>query len=205
MVVLQMYMNDFTEQARHEGSKEKTSKTNQGITVSQALFVIKEQIITRSAVLMRVRQLSNMVAYRLAHDFRRRHFAGSVNAAEPEAKLALLNRLVDDESISAFVSTLELQQLAKQQGIPLVVFLSPHEAELYSQEFDGIQHRFQDFCRQNGLRCVDVLSELRRLSPDEQRNLFLDGVHLSEFGHARLAKILQDKLMLDGKLQQLCR
>ena len=197
-IVLQMYMNDFERITKRvsnsEGAQEMQNAEQPRITLGQAFFILKEQLITRSALAIRLRQVIHMIVYYALHDLKREYFPDRLNASEPINKLKLLETNPDDKQITAFVETLDLQAWLKKTGLPLIVFLSPNEVQLFTHKFDAINTRFMRFCESSQLKCFDPLEDMRSL-PDEIKNkLFLDGLHLSETGHEFVANWLNKNI-----------
>jgi lysophospholipase L1-like esterase len=193
LIVLQLYMNDF--RPRVQSSPSRTQ------VLRQRLYVFKEQVMSRIALLRRGRQAVQMLSYELFHDLRRKYFVDTLNDADPKGKAKMFSRL-PDEDIDGFNDVEQISLQAKEANIPLVVMLISQEVQLLTDKFDIINERVNDFCRRKGITFVDPLTSMRKY--DEKLRLFCDGSHLSPTGHRFVAEWLFP-LLFQGELAGLPR
>ncbi len=179
MIVLQLYMNDFD-------PRTKSLPTTTQL-IREHLFVLKEWIISESALLRRVRQAVQTLTYKLFHDLRREYFASTINDGEPREQAELFRRL-PDEDITGFDAVEQIHLEAQKAKVPFFVMLSPNEGQLFSKNFDIINQRVKDFCRRKGITFLDPLVAMRVY--DEKRILFCDRSHFSATGHRFIANWL---------------
>ncbi|HEX6902218.1 MAG TPA: SGNH/GDSL hydrolase family protein [Thermoanaerobaculia bacterium] len=189
LVLLQFYMNDFSIPAGAGGPPPPPP------SLGQRLTALKNRLLFQSAFYRRLHQAGTGLTFHLFHDLRRSRFPETLNAAEPRDKLAYLKATPDDR-IAAFRKIREIHRLARENGARLLIVLSPDEVQLFDRRYDGINARFRDFCRREGIDLFDPLPALRA-APDPVR-LFNDGVHYSPEGHALLARLLFDELRRHG-------
>jgi lysophospholipase L1-like esterase len=183
LIVLQLYMNDFDPRTKPPPSTTRL--------IRDRLFVLKEQLLTQSALLRRVRQAAQMLAYKLIHDLRRTYFISTLNDEEPREEAELFRRFPDEE-ITGFDAVEQIHLEAEKTKVPLFVMLSPHEAQLFDENFDIINRRVRDFCLRKGITFIDPLSAMRAYG--EKRFLFVDGSHFSATGHKFIANWLFPQL-----------
>jgi len=179
LIVLQLYMNDF--QPRVESAPSRME------VLRQHLFVLKEHVVLRIALLRRGRQAIQMLSYNLFHDLRRKYFVYTLNDTDLRRKADMF-RLLTDEDINGFNDVEQIHLQSKGANIPLIVMLIPNEVQLLTDKFDIINQRVADFCRRKGIDFVDPLSSMR--NSDEKLILFCDGSHLSVAGHRFVAEWL---------------
>jgi lysophospholipase L1-like esterase len=183
LIVLQLYMNDFDPRTKPPSSTTRL--------IRDRLFVLKEHILTRSALLRRVRQAAQMLAYKLIHDLRRTYFLSTINDEEPREEAELFGRFPDEE-ITGFDAVEQIHLEAEKANVPLFVMLSPHEVQLFNENFDIVNRRVRDFCLRKGITFIDPLSAMRACG--EKRFLFVDGSHFSVTGHKFIADWLFPQL-----------
>ncbi|MDG2304892.1 MAG: GDSL-type esterase/lipase family protein [Candidatus Binatia bacterium] len=81
----------------------------------------------------------------------------------------------------------ELQDLAKTAqalSVPLGLVILPFKFQLTTLNTDAPQRELMEFAREHGIPAIDLLPSLREHDADE---IFLDQVHLSEFGNEIVA------------------
>lgn len=193
LIVLQFYMNDLT----------LSTPSAQGGRIARAswgdrLAALKNRLVYKSVVYLRVQQALLGLSYALFHDARRRWFPETLNADEPRAQTAYLAAHPDDAQVPTFAALAAIGRLARERGIPLLVFVSPDEVQLTTDRYDLVNRRVDGFCAKEGIAVFDPLPALRA-APDKA-DLFYDGVHYSERGHALLARLLSAELR--GSLSQ---
>jgi lysophospholipase L1-like esterase len=189
LVIVQFLMNDFSIPAAAGGPAPPPS-------LGDRLTDGKNRLVNRSALYRRVRQAGTGLVYLAVHDARRRWFAGTLNDAQPRRQLAMLEATPRDEAIAAFQALAAIRDASRAADADTLVLLMPDEVQLYSRRYDGINRRIAAFCRREGIPLLDVLPALRA-SPD-RRELFLDGVHLSESGHRLVAGLLSGEIARRG-------
>jgi len=193
LIVLQLYMNDFQPRVQSAPSRIEV--------LWQRLFVLKEQLVFRIALLRRGRQALQMLTYNLVHDQRRKHFVNTLNDDEPRRKAEMFRQLSDKE-IEGFSEVEQIHLRSRAASVPLVAMLIPNEVQLTSDKFDIINERVKDFCRRKGIPFVDPLASMRAF--DRKLILFCDGSHLSVAGHRFVAEWLLP-LLFQGELSGIPR
>jgi lysophospholipase L1-like esterase len=189
LVVVQFLMNDFSIPASAGGSAPPPP-------LGDRLTAVKNRLVYRSALYRRLHQAGTGLAYLAVHDARRRWFTGTLNDTQPREQLAMLKRTPKDESIAAFRALAAIRDASRSVGADTLVLLMPDEVQLYSDRYDDINRRIAAFCRREGIALLDALPTLRA-SP-APRDLYLDGVHLTEAGHRLMAGLLFGELMRRG-------
>jgi len=185
LIVVQIYMNDFY--LGQEGSKTKEGPE----PLSRRLRAAYRVLLDRSALYRRLRQARDGAIYALVHDLRREYFLDTINAAEAQNKLALLESH-PDEDFEAFAGLIGVRDMAAEAGIPLFVVLTPQEAQLYRDDFDGINQRLRAFHERNGIDFYDALETLR--ASDERTKVIQDGSHFGPLGTRVMAEFLLPKI-----------
>lgn len=180
LVLVQFYMNDLATPAGPPGAPPPPA-------FGDRLIALKNRLLYRSALYRRLHQAALGMTYVLFHDLRRR-FPGTLNDAEPRGDLAYLAAHPDDETVPAFRALRRIRDIAGAHGARTFVLVSPDEVQLFTGRFDEIDRRITGFCRRQGIELYDALPDLRQ-APERAR-LYLDGVHLSPRGHARMADLL---------------
>jgi len=191
LVIVQFVMNDFSIPAAAGGPAPPPS-------LGDRLTAAKNRLVYRSALYRRLHQVGTGLVYLAAHDARRRWFTGTLNDAQPREQLAMLKATPDDGSIAAFHALAAIRDASRSTGARTLVLLMPDEVQLYTDRYDGINRRIAAFCRREELALADPLPALRA-SPN-RRDLFLDGVHLTEAGHRLVAGLLFSELRRRGLL-----
>lgn len=192
LVVVQFYMNDFSIPSPGEGMATPAAPP----TVGQRLVALKNRLLYKSALYLRLQQAGQRAGFLLLHDLRRERFPDSLNDAEPVNKSAFLAANPDDRTVAAFQVLAEIRRTAAAQGARTFLWISPDETQLLTDRFDGINQRVHRFCESEGIDFYDPLPQLRA-DPDRTA-LFNDGVHYSEAGHARMARLLLAELNRRG-------
>jgi lysophospholipase L1-like esterase len=190
LLVLQFYMNDF--------SLSSPKVDVPPPTVSDRLLGLKNRLVSSSVLYLRAQQAAIGLSYRLFHDLRRRRFPETLNADEPRLQRAYLAAHPDDATVPTFAALAAIGRIARERQIPLLVLISPDETQLYTDRFDAITRRVAGFCHKEGIAAFDPLPALRA-APDRVE-LFHDGVHYGEPGHALLARLLLAELTGRGYL-----
>jgi lysophospholipase L1-like esterase len=187
LVVVQFLMNDFSIPASAGGPAPPPS-------LGDRLTAAKNRLVYRSAFYRRLHQAASGLAYLAVHDARRRWFTDTLNDSQPRQQLAMLKATPDDSTIAAFRALATIRDVSRVAGATTLVLLVPDEVQLYTDRYDAINRRVAAFCRHDGIALVDALPVLRT-SP-ARRDLFLDGVHLTEAGHRLVADLLFRELRL---------
>jgi lysophospholipase L1-like esterase len=180
LIVLQLYMNDFTE-------SQWSPESELQVGVWLRLQALKNRVVNESALYRRVRQGLLRVGYLAVHDLRRKYFPETLNAAEP---LALRERFAahPDEEFQAFADISAMRDLAHEAGSGFLVILTPNEVQLFDDAYDAIDERIAAWCARERITFLDLLPLLRARA--DRAELFLDGLHLSERGHDAVANAL---------------
>lgn len=187
LVIVQFYMNDFSIPGAGGAAT-----PAQPPTLGQRLSALKNRIVGKSALYLRLQQLGMKASYALLHDLRRSRFPETLNDDEPENKLAFLAAHPDDGEIAAFQALSEIRKTAAAAGARTFLWISPDETQLWNHRFDPINERVRRFCASEGIDFYDPLPALRA-APD-RIHLFHDGVHYSAQGHALVARLLTAEL-----------
>lgn len=185
LVLLQFYLNDFTERTRTGASAPATAPTP---SLGQRLSAVKNMVIYRSALYRRLNQAATRLSFVLFHDLRRHRFPNSLNTNEPAADAVYLDKHPDDRDVAAFVTLQRIAGEVRAQGSRFLILLSPDEVQLFTTKYDAITARLVEFCASARIECFDPLPDLRA-SPEKEQ-LFYDGVHYSPTGHALIARLL---------------
>lgn len=185
LVVVQFYMNDL--------NLAPPPRQAAAASWGDRLTAARNRILYASALYRRVHQAATGLGYLVLHNARRRYFPGTLNADEPRADRAYLAARRDDASIPTFAALVGIAELAHRHGARLLVVISPDEVQLFDPSYDLINQRVGDFCRRQGIEVFDPLPALRAAA--DRAMLFYDGVHYSERGHARLARLLLAELV----------
>lgn len=183
LVIVQFYMNDFSMSAGEVG----TSRPS----MADRLRAARNRTLYSSALYRRVHQAFAGLSYLTLHDLRRR-YPQSLNHAEPEHKLAYLAERPDGE-VPAFDALRKIHELSAGIGARMLLVVSPDEVQLYEHRYDAINQRIARFCTSEGVPYLDLLPIFRTSA--EPVELFLDGVHLSDRGHALAAETLEPVLV----------
>ena len=194
LVIVQFVMNDFSIPAAAGGPAPPP-------TLGERLTAAKNRLIYRSALYRRLHQAGTGLVYLAAHDARRRWFPGTLNDSQPREQLAMLKATPDDGRIAAFRALAAIRDTSRAAGSRTLVLLMPDEVQLFTDRYDGINRRIAAFCSHQGIALADPLPVLRA-SPD-RRDLYLDGVHLTEAGHRLMATLLYGELRRRGLLESL--
>lgn len=194
LVIVQFYMNDFS--IPPAGGERAAATPAQPPTLGQRLSALKNRIVGKSALYLRLQQLGMKASYALLHDLRRSRFPETLNDDEPRNKLAFLAAHPDDGEIAAFQALAEIRQTAAAAGARTFLWISPDETQLWNARFDPINERVRRFCASEGIDVYDPLPALRA-APD-RIHLFHDGVHYSAQGHALVARLLTAELKRRG-------
>lgn len=195
LVVVQLYMNDFSIPASDEGGKGAATPARPP-TLGQRLSALKNRAVSKSALYLRLQQLAMRASWVLLHDVRRTRFPETLNDAEPRDKAAFLAAHPDDRSIAAFQVLTEIRRTAAATGARTFVWISPDETQLFTGRFDAINERIRRFCAAEGIDFYDPLPALR--AAPHRVELFHDGVHYSLEGHALVARLLLAELTRRG-------
>jgi hypothetical protein len=164
--------------------------------LTDRLVALKNRLLYRSALYRRLNQGVTGLGYVLFHNLRRHRFPDTLNATEPRGDLAFLAAQPDDASVGAFAALRGIRDLARAHGARTLVLVSPDEVQMFTARYDGIDRRIDGFCRREGIELFDALADLRA-APD-RADLYLDGVHLTRKGHARMAALLFRELVRRG-------
>ncbi len=185
VVVVQFLMNDFSIPATAGGPAPPPS-------LGDRLIAAKNRLVYRSALYRRLHQAGAGLLYLAVHDARRRWFTETLNDAQPRQQLAMLKATPEDGGIAAFRALAAIQDTAHSAGARTLVLFIPDEVQLYTDRYDGINHRVAAFCRRQGIAMLDALPALR--ASQHRRSLYLDGVHFTATGHRRVTALLLDEL-----------
>lgn len=192
MIILQIYMNDFykiqEEELDFSVSTQPSSSFIQRFSLQQRFHILKEAIITNSAILRRIRQGYSMLAYTLFHDIRREYFPTTLNDEVPKSMKELFMSHSVNTDIKGFEEIEEMYNLTKKQNIDFLVILIPNEVQLFTGDYDIINEKINKFFEDKGIPFFDTLNDMSSLS--DKAYLFLDGLHLSERGHQFVASWL---------------
>lgn len=192
LVAVQFFMNDFSIPAAAGGPAPPPS-------LGDRLTAVKNRLVYRSALYRRLYQAWTGLVYLAVHDARRRWFTETLNDAQPRVQGAMLEATPEDRDVAAFRALASIRDASRAAGARTLVLLMPDEVQLYTDHYDGINRRIAAFCRREGIALVDALPTLRA-SPD-RRDLYLDGVHLTEAGHRLVAGLLFGELQRRGLLE----
>jgi lysophospholipase L1-like esterase len=195
LVVVQLYMNDFSIPVPAAGGSGAATPARPP-TLGQRLTALKNRLVYKSALYLRLQQAALRTSYALLHDVRRNRFSHTLNDAEPRDKAAFLAAHPDDRSIAAFQALAEIRRTAAAAGARTFLWISPDETQLFSPRFDLVNQRVRRFCETEGINFYDPLPALRA-RPD-RAELFHDGVHYSPKGHAVVARLLREELERRG-------
>jgi lysophospholipase L1-like esterase len=157
-------------------------------------------IVNRSISYMRLRQLIDMFNYQLFHNIRRQYFRNTLNDQPLQDTRNYLNNRSDND-VCAFTLIKAMKAEALKNNIQFLVLISPLEVQLYKTDFDILDQRIYNFCRENAIDFADPLSEMR-LDPKKE-TLFSDGLHFSKYGHKFIADYLFKQLQ-NGYLNAPC-
>jgi lysophospholipase L1-like esterase len=193
LVIVTFVINDFSIPAAAGGPAPTPSLWDR-------LTAAKNLLVYRSALYRRLHQAASGLGYLAAHDARRRWFAGTLNDAQPREQLAMLKATPEDGRIAAFRALAAIRDTSRSAGARTLVLLMPDEVQLFTGRYDGINHRIAAFCQHEEIALADPLPALRA-SPN-RRDLFLDGVHLTEAGHRLVAALLFGELQRRGLLER---
>ena len=188
LVVLQFYMNDF--------ALPPADWKPAPLPLAARLRGLRNKVLYSSNLYRRLHQLAYGAAYALMHDLRRQRFPGSLNRLEPESKRRYLEVFAEDDRVPAFMAVRAIAEWTAAHGARYALVLSPDEVQLYDPQYDVINHRLAGFAKAHGLPFIDLLPMLRA-APDRHR-VFLDGVHLSSYGHELVASHLAAELSTRG-------
>ncbi len=191
VVVLEFFMNDFSISSA-------AAPQPPDIGWTDRLAALRNRLLYKSVLFLRAQQLVLGGSFRLFHDLRRRRFPGSLNSSEPAAETAKLTAHPDDASLPTFAALAALARTVREHGARFLVFISPDEAQLFTDRFDLINRRVGAFCRRAGIAAFDPLP-LLRVRADRTR-LFYDGVHYSDYGHQVMTGLLLGALRSGGFL-----
>jgi lysophospholipase L1-like esterase len=180
VIVLQFYMNDFSISSPHPRPRD--------ISWSDRLTALKNRLVYKSALYLRVQQLLTGAGYHLFHAARRRYLPQTLNANQPQAQSAYLAAHPDDATLPTFTALAAIGALARRHGARLLVFITPDEVQLFTPRYDVINRRVASFCRRQGIPTFDPLPALRTRA--DRGRLFYDGIHYSDHGHAVVASLL---------------
>ena len=192
MIILQICMNDFDK--KQEANLDLSVSTQpspsfiQRFALQQRLHILKEAIITNSAILRRIRQGYMMLLYTLFHDIRREYFPTTLNDEHPKDKKELFMSHSVITDIKGFEEIEEMYNLTKKHNIDFLVMLIPNEVQLFTDNYDIINERINRFFEDKEIPFFDTLHDMRSLS--DKAHLFNDGLHLSERGHQFVASLL---------------
>lgn len=190
LVVLQFYMNDF--------ALPPADWKPAPLPLAARLRGLRNQLLYSSNLYRRLHQLAYGAAYALVHDLRRQRFPERLNRLEPESKRRYLEAFADDDEVPALMALRAIAGRSAGHGARFALLLSPDEVQLYDAQYDVINRRMETFAAAHGLPFIDLLPVLRA-APDRHR-LFLDGVHLSSYGHELVAAHLASELAARGLL-----
>lgn len=188
LVVVQFYMNDFSIPSPGDGGATPAIPP----TVWQKLMALKNRLVYRSALYLRLQQAGQRASFALLHDVRRERFPESLNDDEPRNKTEFLAAHPDDREVAAFRVLSEIRKTAAAHGARTFLWISPDETQLFTTKFDKVNERVRRFCETEGIAFYDPLPQLRAY-PDRAA-LFNDGVHYSAEGHAEIARLLLPRI-----------
>jgi len=178
LIFLQLYMNDFSYPKRPERSR----------ALRLRLAAGKNQLTNRSALYRRLRQAFKAASFKMFHELRRTHFPATLNVDEPKRIMTLFSGKRDYSDIEGFSAIEMIYRAARERNIKFLAVLTPHEGQLYSDEYDIINDRIRQFCEDRRIPFCDPLVEWR--DSDDRARIINDGLHLSEAGHRKLAEFL---------------
>jgi lysophospholipase L1-like esterase len=184
MVVLQIYMNDFGV---------KPSNTPVEVSLARKLRALFYLTISESAILRRLYQVVHMIFYFLIHDMRRTYLPRTLFDAEPKAIRALLDDAKRPDTVGGVFQLRELINDVKETGAKLLLFYSPNEVQMFTDQYDSINSFVRRIASGTSTPFVDLTQELRK-SP-QRRKFFIDGLHYSRQGHKEVAEILNRELL----------
>lgn len=184
MVVLQIYMNDFGV---------KPSNTPVEVSLGRQLWALFYLSISEWAILRRSHQVIEMVVYSLIHNARRTYLPGTLFDAEPKAIRALLDDAKRPDTVGGVPQLRELINDVKGTGAKLLIFYSPNEVQMFTDQYDSINSFVGRIASGASTPFVDLTQELRK-SP-QRCKLFRDGLHYSRQGHKEVAEILSPELL----------
>lgn len=190
LVVVQFYMNDFSIPVPRAGGSAATPARPPSL--GGRLSALKNRIVYKSALYLRLQQAALRTSYVLLHDVRRTRFPQTLNEAEPRNKTEFLATHPDDGEIAAFQALAEIRRVAAAAGARTFLWISPDETQLFSSRFDQVNERVRRFCAAQGIDFYDPLPVLR--AAPNRVELFNDGVHYSAEGHALVARLLREEL-----------
>jgi lysophospholipase L1-like esterase len=197
LVVVQLYMNDFSIPIPGEGGSGAATPVRPP-SLGQRLSALKNRLVYKSALYLRLQQAALRASYTAFHDLRRSRFPETLNDAEPRHKAAFLAAHPDDGEIAAFQALAAIRRTAAAAGARTFLWISPDETQLFSSRFDAVNHRVRRFCESEGIEFYDPLPILR--ARPNRAELFNDGVHYSPEGHAVVARLLRQELERRGLL-----
>jgi len=177
VVILQLYLNDFTPKAAAIAHA----------SLQDTAFVLKEHVIISSAILRRARQAAQMALFVLFHDVRRNHFPATLGDDDPRELSEIFSHLSND-AMPGVEEIEEMNRICTGNGIRFAVMLSPNEVQLYNNQYDGINDRISAFCKDKNIPFHDPLPSMR--SAENRTRFFLNGLHFSKAGHDWLASWL---------------
>lgn len=195
LVLVQFYMNDLITPAPASPGTAGPVPAPPPPSFGQRLTALKNRLVYRSALYRRLSQAATGLSFLLLHDLRRR-FPATLNDDEPRGDLAFLAARPDDAAVPAFQALRRIRDVAREHGARTLVLVSPDESQLFTDRYDGIDRRLAAFSRRAGIDLFDALPDLRAAA--DRADLFLDGVHLTPRGHARMAGLLFRELVRRG-------
>lgn len=190
LVLLQFYMNDF--------ALPPADWKPGPLPLAARLRGLRNKLLYSSNLYRRLHQVAAGTVYTLFHDLRRQRFPETLNRAEPESKRRYLEAFAKDGEVPAFQAIREIAALATNRGAGFVLLVTPDEVQLHDAQYDVINRRLETFAATQGLPLVDLLPTLR--AAPERYRIFLDGVHLSSYGHELAAAHLAAELAGRGLL-----
>jgi lysophospholipase L1-like esterase len=196
LVAVQFYMNDFSIHTAPAAGE--APRVSPGL--GDRLVALKNRLIYKSALYLRLQQAAMRTSYALLHDLRRTRFSDSLNDDEPRSEVRYLAATPDDGRVAAFNALREIQRITEGSGARLLVVLSPDETQLFTDRFDQINERVRRFCAAQGIELLDPLPQLR--AAPNRTELFHDGVHYSPAGHALLARLILTDMTQRGLLSE---
>jgi hypothetical protein len=177
LIVLQLYQNDLYLGKATAGSPVQP-------TLGNRARAVRQWILNSSALYRRSYQALHAVAYKAFHRYRREH-PEKLNGAEPQMIAAMLAAHPHDADFESLAIVEKMHAEAVRRGIPLLVVLTPNEAQLFFDRYDRIEQRVGAFCRARGIPFHAALPMLRA-RPDRV-DLYVDGLHFSPAGHRAMA------------------
>jgi hypothetical protein len=90
LIILQYYMNDFNDSLPRKSA------------INDYYVAFYNYIINRSILVLKTRQLREMISHTIFHDIRRKYFINTLNDNDPKNTMNYLTAKPDDNEVNAF-------------------------------------------------------------------------------------------------------